>query len=181
MSDNNFDPLGSSSYFNYFTALARDDADKERQKARDANTLLSQERIKNADLVQNNIKKEIEEQEKIAILHRNIARKQAEINHYQNLLSKPMAEIASKNQDFKKTYELQQRSLASWMIAQKAVQETLFKIASDAGKTGEEVKEVYKESLNNVLNDKTKFGNNASDNPVSKEYKDDIKRNGLSL
>lgn len=93
----------------------------------------------------------------------------SEKQFFENLLSLPMKEIAEKNEQFKETYEAQQLVLAKWILSQKAYAETAIQIGIEAGKSTEEVQQIYKDNVSSVLANATKHGNNAVTNPVLKE------------
>lgn len=90
-----------------------------------------------------------------------LAKAQAEAEFYKNLLSKPMAEIAEHNNNFKTAYETQRELMASWIVSQKAFKEVAIDLGIESGKTKEEVIEMAKEAKGDVLNNETEHGNNA--------------------
>ncbi|ONU48818.1 hypothetical protein [Burkholderia cenocepacia] len=81
-------------------------------------------------------------------------------NEYKALLSKPMAEIAEKNGDFRETYEKQQEMLASWIASQRAFKEIAMKYGAMAGKTPEEIAAEGAAAKEIVLTGQSQFGNN---------------------
>ncbi len=81
-----------------------------------------------------------------------------------------MKDIAENNGKFKETYEAQQLALAKWILSQKAYAETAIQIGIEAGKTKEEVQDLYKDNVASVLANATRHGNNAVSNPVLKEH-----------
>jgi hypothetical protein len=100
-----------------------------------------------------------------------LAKAEAEANFYKNLLSKPMAEIAQYNGDFKAVYETQQELLANWMVSQRAFKEVAIDLGIKTGMNKQEVVDLaLREVKENVLNDETKHGNNASDMDFVKPY-----------
>jgi hypothetical protein len=102
---------------------------------------------------------------------------ESEKQFFENLLSLPMKEIAEKNEQFKKTYEAQQLLLAKWILSQKAYAETAMQIGIEAGKTTEEVKDMYNDNIILVLANATKHGNNAVTSQVLKENVSKIIKN----
>ena len=86
----------------------------------------------------------------------------AEIRKYKALLSKPMEEIAAANGDFKATFEKQQEIIADWIVSQKAFRELAYEFGEKLGLSQDEVRAQVKDKKKDVLNDTTKYGNNAS-------------------
>jgi hypothetical protein len=89
---------------------------------------------------------------------------QSQVEFYKYFLAQPLHVIAAKNNDFKKTYEIQQELLATWMVSQRAFKELAIEFGLVAGKTREEIIDqgitAVKEK---VLNNQTKHGNNGSE------------------
>ena len=111
-------------------------------------------------------------------LQRANAQLETDNEFLENLLSLPMDEIAAKNPRFKASHDAQQLALAKWILSQKAYAETAFAIGMAAGKSAEEIKAIYKDSISSVLANVTKYGNDAISNPVLKAHADSIiKRN----
>lgn len=96
------------------------------------------------------------------------------IKEYESLLARPMKDIAAANEDFKKTYELQQQMIAEWIMAQKAWQETAMQLGMKLGMTPEEVKEGAAPNTNAVLENRTQHGNDASESLLLQKYAADI-------
>ena len=86
----------------------------------------------------------------------------AEIRKYKALLSKPMEEIAAANGDFKATFEKQQEIIADWIVSQKAFRELAYEFGEKLGLSQDEVRAQVRDKKKDVLNDTTKYGNNAS-------------------
>lgn len=86
-----------------------------------------------------------------------------EAEAFRGLLSKPMKEIADMSGDFKKTYEIQQQMLAEWIMGQKAYRETAMQLGAALDMTPEQVQKVAAPNFAAVLENRTKFGNNAND------------------
>lgn len=83
-----------------------------------------------------------------------------ELEFYKALLSRPMAEIAAVNDDFKEAYEKQQETLGTWMVSQKAFKEISIQLGLEAGKTKEEIINLEIETRKTVLGNETEHGNN---------------------
>ena len=86
----------------------------------------------------------------------------AQIRNYKALLSKPMEEIAAANGDFKATFEKQQEIIADWIVSQKAFRELAYEFGEKLGLSQDEVRAQVRDKKKDVLNDTTKYGNNAS-------------------
>jgi hypothetical protein len=86
----------------------------------------------------------------------------AQIRNYKELLSKPMEEIAAANGDFKATFEKQQEIIADWIVSQKAFRELAYEFGEKLGLSQDEVRAQVKDKKKDVLNNTTKYGNNAS-------------------
>ena len=97
---------------------------------------------------------------------RKIKNLEEEVNFYKSLLAKPMVEIASKNENFKETYKIQQELLANWMVSQKAFKELAIDFGIQLGKTKEEIIFDAVENKNAVLNNKTKYDNNVEGSEI---------------
>lgn len=98
-----------------------------------------------------------------------------QVDYYRQLLSKPFAEIASKHQKFKETYEAQQEFIADWMVSQKAFKEIAIKYGRDAGKSKEEIIQEGLKTERNVLESTTEFDNNASDSSIIRRHVEKLK------
>jgi Zn-dependent peptidase ImmA (M78 family) len=73
-----------------------------------------------------------------------------------------MEEIAAANGDFKATFEKQQEIIADWIVSQKAFRELAYEFGEKLGLSEDEVRAQVKDKKKDVLNDTTKYGNNAS-------------------
>ena len=98
-----------------------------------------------------------------------------ETEYYKNLLSQPMYVIAANNNDFKKTYEIQQELLADWMVSQRAFKELAIGLGLSIGRTKEDVIAEGMANEVQVLNNQTKHGNNAEDNTFINKYSERLK------
>lgn len=97
----------------------------------------------------------------------------------ENLLSRPLKQIAQEHPAFKNNYEalinaykeVQDEILAGWILSQKAYKETAMQVGIEAGKTPEEIKEMAKKNEEVVLNNQSEIdqGNNASTSKILTE------------
>ena len=74
-------------------------------------------------------------------------------NYWKSLLSKPFAEIAEHDFDFRQAYEAQQEFLADWMVSQKAFKELAIQFGKEKGLTTKEVIKMGLALEEGVLND----------------------------
>lgn len=86
-----------------------------------------------------------------------------EVEFLKNLLAKPMAEIASQNENFKETYRAQQELLATWMVSQRVYKELAIDFGIKLGLTKETVISESESIKEKVLNNETSYHNNADD------------------
>lgn len=98
-----------------------------------------------------------------------------EADFYKNLLSQPMHVIAANNEDFKKTYNLQQELLADWMVSQKAFKELAVDLGLELGQTKEAILQAGLNNEEKVLNNNTKHKNNAEDSNIIKPHIEKLK------
>lgn len=95
----------------------------------------------------------------------------------ENLLSRPLKQIAQEHPAFKNNYEalinaykeVQDEILADWILGQKAYKETAMQLGIQLGKTPEEIKKIASQNVNAVLENKTEHGNNASSSKTLSE------------
>ena len=91
----------------------------------------------------------------------------------ENLLSRPLKQIAQEHPAFKNNYEAlieaQNEILADWILGQKAYRETAMQLGLQLGKTPEEIKNQFSQNVNSVLENKTEHGNNASSSKTLSE------------
>lgn len=91
----------------------------------------------------------------------------------ENLLSRPLKQIAQEHPAFKNNYEAlieaQNEILADWILGQKAYKETAIQLGIQVGKTPEEIKKIASQNVNAVLENKTEHGNNASSSKTLSE------------
>lgn len=96
------------------------------------------------------------------------------VKEYEDLLSRPMKEIAQANGSFKKTYETlveaQDEVLANWIVSQKAFRETAKVLAAQLDKTPEEFIEIHQSSINAVLTNQTQHENNGNESPLVAQH-----------
>lgn len=83
-----------------------------------------------------------------------------ELEELENLLSKPMKEIAQKNGAFKETYLKQQELMAQFIVSQRAFKEIAMKYGKELGKTPEQVANEARTTEETVKNGQSEFGNN---------------------
>jgi hypothetical protein len=114
-------------------------------------------------------------QENVNDLYSQVDHLKKEVQYYQNLLAKPMHEIANQNENFKKTYELQQELLANWMVSQRAFKELAIDLGLELGKSKEEVIAEGMAERINVIENNTQHDNNMGDDFYVKPYVDKIK------
>lgn len=88
-----------------------------------------------------------------------------EIEKYKNILSMPMAEIASVDENFKKNYETQMELIATWMVSQKAFKELAIELGAEKGLSADAVIELGNAKKIDVLDNKhsSHHGSNADD------------------
>lgn len=154
-----------------YVDISQDLLNKERKEAnewaRDENVKLK-EKLKDAEAL-------LEESEQVNYILKARAEKASkEAEAYKSLLSRPMFEIAQQNGDFKQTFQDQQLLLARWIMSQKAYKETATQLGIQLGKTPEEVKELNKDNIDAVLENRTEHGNDASSNELLNHYADTI-------
>lgn len=169
MSNNYFDPTNP---FNYWAQEANSRASTAEAHENAARSDLEVQKFanqSNVDLIIQLRSKASSEFQRANMLQQNNAKLESEKEFFENLLSLPMKEIAERNGQFKQTYEAEQLVLSKWILSQKAYAETAMQIGLEAGKSTEEVQELYKDNIISVLANATKHGNDAVTNPVLKE------------
>lgn len=157
---------------NYWAQQANARADMARSSEIDAKKNLEAQKFNNKsniDLIIHLRNSAKSENDKAQQLVQNNVKLESEKQFFENLLSLPMKEIAEKNEKFKETYEAQQLILSKWILSQKAYAETALQIGVEAGKSTDEVKEIYTQNITSVLVNATKYGNNAVSNTTLKE------------
>jgi hypothetical protein len=87
-------------------------------------------------------------------LKQEVAKLQGENQYYRQLLCKPMAEIAEKNNNFKETYEKQMEIMAEWMVSQKAFKELAIQFGFEKGQSAKETIQQGLDKEIDVLMDK---------------------------
>jgi len=87
-------------------------------------------------------------------LQQAVAKLQGENQYYRQLLCKPMAEIAEKNNNFKETYEKQMEIMADWMVSQKAFKELAIQFGFEKGQSAKETIKQAKNIKTSVLQGK---------------------------
>lgn len=79
---------------------------------------------------------------------------QAEVENYRQLLRGSMREIASRNSDFKVTYDQQMELMADWIVSQKAFKELAIRYGALQGIGSEEVINIGMNLRTDVLGNK---------------------------
>lgn len=97
----------------------------------------------------------------------DLERKVQELGDIENLLARPMKEIAEKNFFFKHTYMKQQELLSNWMVSQKAFHEIALRYGKALGKSVEEVLVEVRQAETTVIEGRAEFGSPM--NPMAKE------------
>jgi hypothetical protein len=166
------DYFGMNNANNYWVQQANQREDTARSEAQDAINKRFQAEANN----QNNVDLIISLRQRNSNLEKNVGALKAENaviksekEFFENLLSRPMKEIAEKNKNFKETYDEQQLVLSKWILSQKAYAETAVQIGLESGKTKEEIDKIYKDNVKNVLANTTQHDNDSSSNAVLKE------------
>lgn len=96
---------------------------------------------------------------KVKELNETITRQGWEIDEYKELLAKPMHEIAQQNEDFKKTYELQQKVLADFIFSYSAMRELASQYAIDSGISEEKWLQDERGAYQRVFEMSTRYAN----------------------
>lgn len=114
-------------------------------------------------------------QENADELRIQVDRLQKQLRYYENLLTRPMHEIAHAVESFRTTYESQQELLATWMVSQRAFKELAIELGLACGKTREDVLAAGMSRRIDVLENSTKHGNDLGNDFYVKPYVDEIK------
>lgn len=169
MSNDYFNPNNANNYWTQQANIQTQNARSDEAQARsdlNAEKFINKSRVDLIVQLRSNAQAANEKADHLKEANVQIA---SEKQFFENLLSLPMKEIAEKNDKFKETYEAQQLFLAKWILSQKAFAETAMQIGVEAGKTTDEVQEIYTQNIASVLVNATKYGNNAISSPVLKE------------
>lgn len=169
MSNNYFDPSNPTNYWAQQAQGRANTAEAHENAARSELEAQKFANKSNVDLIIQLRNKASSEAERANNLQKNNIQLESEKQFFENLLSLPMKQIAERNGQFKETYEAEQLVLAKWILSQKAYAETAIQIGLEAGKSTEDVQELYKDNIISVLANATKHGNDAVTNPVLKE------------
>ncbi len=148
---------------------------------------MSERAVETVEILRSKIAKMQYEERQNAIAYSKLIDEKAELEiqneAFKKLLSRPMKEIAEVSGDFKKTYEEQQMALAGWIMKQKAYRETAIQLGMELGKTSDQVRDMAIGNVDPVLENRTKFDNDATTNPVLSSHAAAIlairKKNGL--
>jgi regulator of replication initiation timing len=92
--------------------------------------------------------------EENATLKNRMYNSEDDAEEYEELLCKPMLEIAQKNGNFKKTYEAQMQIMADWMVSQKAFKELAIQFGFKQGLSAEKVVQIGSDKEIDVLENK---------------------------
>ncbi|WP_343586487.1 hypothetical protein [Herbaspirillum sp.] len=87
----------------------------------------------------------------------DLERKVQELGDIENLLARPMKEIAERNALFKHTYMKQQELLSNWMVSQKAFHEIAFRYGKALGKSVEEISAEVRQAEVAVIEGRVEF------------------------
>lgn len=93
-----------------------------------------------------------------------------EVEYYEQLLCKPMLEIARQNGQFKKTYEEQMTIMADWMVSQKAFKELAIEFGWDKGLEPANVIEMGVNKKIDVLEQKNDDSHKTNADDFMKKY-----------
>ena len=109
-------------------------------------------------------------------LKRQLSNAEDTAEEYEQLLCKPMLEIAQQNGDFKQTYEKQMEIMADWMVSQKAFKELAIEFGFDDGLQPDEVIKMGLDKEIDVLNNKhdPSHKSNSTDGNVIAPHRDKL-------
>jgi len=93
---------------------------------------------------------------------RKLRESQEEVEYYEQLLCKPMLQIARRNRQFKKTYEEQMTIMADWMVSQKAFKELAIEFGWEKGLEPAQVIDMAIDKEIDVLENKNKESHNTN-------------------
>ena len=93
---------------------------------------------------------------------RKLRESQEEVEYYEQLLCKPMLEMARQNGQFKKTYEEQMTIMADWMVSQKAFKELAIEFGWEKGLEPAQVIDMAIDKEIDVLENKNKESHNTN-------------------
>ena len=110
-------------------------------------------------------------------MKRQLSNAEDTAEEYEQLLCKPMLEIAHQNGDFKQTYEKQMEIMADWMVSQKAFKELAIEFGFDDGLQPEEVIQMGKEKKIDVINNNNDPSHKTNSNNIKgiEHYIDSLK------
>ncbi|MDM8356177.1 hypothetical protein [Pandoraea communis] len=100
----------------------------------------------------------------------DLRREIEELRDYEELLSKPMKEIAQHHGGFRQAYEAQQKLISNWIVSQRAFKEVAMKYGIQAGKTREEIQAEGVAAKETILTDQSQFGNNLEAGTVERNH-----------
>lgn len=98
-------------------------------------------------------------------------------SYYENLLAKPLSEIAEVNGNFGVNYQKIMLTVAEWMLSQKAFKATAIEIGAALGKSVDEIIQMGNAKKMDVLDDKfdPEHGCNANAIPLIEENREKLR------
>ncbi|WP_052185008.1 hypothetical protein [Methylotenera sp. N17] len=148
------DQFNNANYWRNQSSTEADKLQREKEKNRKENEARAEQQQRDQFQATNNLH----------YLNHKISEQEKEIEYYKSLLTKPMREIAEKNQEFLETYHEQQTILGSWVLNQRAYKEIAIKLGLQNGLTKEEVIEEADKIKEKVINNQTEYDNNFNQN-----------------
>lgn len=126
------------------------------------------------------LKKKLAEEQKKANQYKKQKQEASQVDaYYENLLDKPLEEIAEANGNFMVNYEKKMEVMAEWMVSQKAFKELAIQFGFELGHTADETIEMANNKKIDVLDDKhdPEHGSNATGLPFLEERRSKVRRN----
>lgn len=109
---------------------------------------------------------------------RQLRGKIEELQEYDELLARPLHEIAAKHGAFRERWEEQQALLAKWIVSQRAFKDLAMKYGTQAGKTPEEIQNELDIARDKVLNNNADFSqNNVKETDITESVVNKLKNN----
>lgn len=116
-------------------------------------------------------------QRRLANTEKESQKNKDDVRNYENLLSKPMYEIAQKHLGFRRAYEEQQKMIANWMVSQKAFKELAIQFGLEKGMAPDEVIQKGFDMEIDVLENKNNPDHNTNtDNEFFEPYREELKK-----
>ncbi|WP_419204159.1 hypothetical protein [Bordetella trematum] len=108
---------------------------------------------------------------------RQLDRSLNELREYEELLARPLHEIAARHGAFRERWEEQQLLLAGWMVSQRAFKDLAMKYGTKSGKTPEEIQNELDIAQDKVLNNNADFSqNNVKETDINDEIIEKLKK-----